>query len=53
MRRPVIGVALLLAFIVGGCANLPGADGRYATRDRGAANRGGASQGLPVTPYNP
>lgn len=38
---------------LGGCKDFPGADGRYATHDRGANNRGGALQGLPVTPYDP
>lgn len=53
MRRPIVVAAVLLAALAGGCGNFPGADGRYATHDRGAANRGPASQGLPVTPYNP
>ncbi len=52
MKRSIIVVALLLATTVGGCGDFPGADGRYATHDRGALNRGNASPGLPVTPYN-
>ena len=46
-------LVVLLAALVGSCKDFPGADGRYATHDRGASNRGGAMQGLPVTPYNP
>lgn len=53
MKRAAVLIALLLSVIVGGCKDFPGADGRYATHDRGASNRGGAMQGLPVTPYNP
>lgn len=53
IKRSTVLVALLLAAIVGGCKDFPGADGRYATHDRGGNNRGGAMQGLPVTPYNP
>ena len=53
MKRSIIVVAFLLAAIVGGCKDFPGADGRYATHDRGGNNRGGALQGLPSTPYNP
>ena len=53
MTRSAFLVVLLLAGIVGSCKDFPGADGRYATHDRGASNRGGAMQGLPVTPYNP
>ncbi len=53
MKRAVVLIALVLPAIVGGCKDFPGADGRYATHDRGASNRGGALQGLPVTPYNP
>ena len=53
MKRVAVLIALLLVVIVGGCKDFPGADGRYATHDRGASNRGGAMQGLPVTPYNP
>ena len=53
MKRSTILLALLLAaVVVGGCKDFPGADGRYATHDRGGNNRGGALQGLPVTPYN-
>jgi hypothetical protein len=53
MKRPTILFALVLAAVVAGCGDFPGADGRYATHDRGGNNRGGAMQGLPVTPYNP
>lgn len=52
MGRSIIVVAMLLAALVGGCKDMPGADGRYATHDHGALNRGNASPGLPVTPYN-
>jgi hypothetical protein len=52
MGRPIIVVALLLAAFTAACGDFPGADGRYATHDRGALNRGNASSGLPVTPYN-
>ena len=38
---------------VSACANFPGADGRYATRDHGTFDRGLAEEGLPVTPYVP
>ena len=31
---------LVVALILGGCKDLPGADGRYATHDRGQNNRG-------------
>jgi len=53
MGRSIVVVALLFATLAGGCGDFPGADGRYATHDRGALNRGNASSGLPVTPYNP
>jgi hypothetical protein len=38
----IIAVLVLLASTVGvaGCKSLPGADGEYATHDRGALNRG-------------
>ena len=52
MRIVAIALALLLGALVGGCKDMPGADGRYATHDHGALNRGNASPGLPVTPYN-
>jgi hypothetical protein len=45
--------AILATFALPGCKDFPGADGRYATRDGGAGNRGDALRGLPVTPYNP
>lgn len=52
MRLTLAAIALLAALITAGCANMPGADGRYATHDRGANNREGGN-GLPVTPYIP
>jgi hypothetical protein len=42
-----------LAVTLSACAGVPGADGRYATRDRGTFDRGGAEEGLPATPYVP
>ena len=42
-----------LAVTVSACADFPGADGRYATHDRGTLNRGLAEEGLPATPYVP
>lgn len=49
-----IAAALTLAgmMFVMGCANVLGADGRYATHDHGANNRE-HSNGLPVTLYVP
>jgi hypothetical protein len=40
--RPVAALLLLLLAALGlaGCKDAPGADGRYATHDRGALNRG-------------
>jgi hypothetical protein len=46
-------LSLLLLSSVAACKDFPGADGRYATHDRGDLNRGPANRGLPVTPYNP
>ena len=46
-------LAVLAALALPGCKDFPGADGRYATRDGGAGNRGDALRGLPVTPYDP
>jgi hypothetical protein len=41
MKAIAIGVVLLLAaFHLAACKDAPGADGRYATHDRGALNRG-------------
>ena len=51
MRIAVVLALLGMMFLMG-CANVPGADGRYATHDRGANNRE-HSNGLPVTPYVP
>ncbi len=33
-------VLVAVALGLGGCKDFPGADGRYATHDRGALNRG-------------
>lgn len=52
LGRAIATVALLAGIAVG-CSDFPGADGRYATHDRGALNRGNARTGLPPTPYNP
>jgi hypothetical protein len=52
MRLTALGIALFTAILLAGCANMPGADGRYATHDRGAGNRENHG-GLPVTPYVP
>ncbi|MBS0522085.1 MAG: hypothetical protein JSS04_00510 [Proteobacteria bacterium] len=49
---PVLVCALLLA-VLPACSTFPGADGRYATHDRGAGNRGMARTGLPPVPYLP
>ena len=40
--RTIAALLLLLlpAFGLAGCKDAPGADGRYATHDRGALNRG-------------
>jgi len=40
--RPLATVLALLAVALGlvGCKSLPGADGQYATHDRGYNNRG-------------
>lgn len=43
----------LLIGSVAACSNFPGADGRYATHDHGAGNRGMARTGLPPVPYVP
>jgi hypothetical protein len=53
LKRSTAIVTVLFAAMVGGCKDIAGADGRYATHDRGANNRGEALQGLPVTPYVP
>ena len=44
----------LIAIVAGcaSCTNMPGADGRYATHNRGAGNMEGG-RGLPSTPYVP
>jgi len=51
MRSVILSVLLLSCLAA--CKDFPGADGRYATHDRGALNRGPANRGLPVTPYEP
>jgi len=39
--RPILALLALFAFtLLGGCDNVPGADGRYATHDHGQNNRG-------------
>ena len=39
--KPIAALFLLLAALgLAGCKDAPGADGRYATHDRGALNRG-------------
>jgi hypothetical protein len=54
MIRPTLALLAALATLaLGACKDFPGADGRYATRDGGAGNRGDALRGLPVTPYDP
>jgi hypothetical protein len=41
MRRlTALAFALVAMVLLGGCKDLPGADGRYATHDRGQNNRG-------------
>ena len=41
MRRlTALAFALVAMALLGGCKDLPGADGRYATHDRGQNNRG-------------
>jgi hypothetical protein len=40
MRRLAAAVLILVAIVhVAGCKNAPGADGQYATHDRGQNNR--------------
>jgi hypothetical protein len=53
MKSAFPAVIVLLLAVLAACSNLPGADGRYATHDRGASNRGMARTGLPPTPYTP
>ena len=50
----LVDVLLAMVILVActSCKDFPGADGRYATHDRGASNREGG-HGLPVTPYQP
>jgi hypothetical protein len=51
MSKAILSVILLIAGLLqGACENMPGKDGRYATR---TSNRGEANTGLPVTPYEP
>ena len=40
--KPIAALFVLLfaTFHLGACKDFPGADGRYATHDRGALNRG-------------
>lgn len=45
----LLGIAVIAA-LCASCTSFPGADGRYATHDRGSLNRENRS-GLPVTPY--
>jgi hypothetical protein len=52
MKLSAVLFAVFATLVVAGCADMPGADGRYATHDRGGLNREGGS-GLPVTPYVP
>lgn len=40
MKPLVLGILLLLAFGLAACKSLPGANGEYATHDRGQNNRG-------------
>jgi hypothetical protein len=53
IRQSLALLAALATLALAGCKDFPGADGRYATRDGGAGNRGEANRGLPVTPYVP
>lgn len=53
MKSIFLTACALLATALAGCSNFPGADGRYATHDRGAGNRGMARTGLPPVPYIP
>ncbi len=39
MNRTALLLALLALSILGGCKDMPGADGRYATHDHGNDNR--------------
>lgn len=55
MKPKLPGIGLLIVAVLAtcaSCANMPGADGRYATHDRGNNNREGG-RGLPTTPYVP
>ena len=58
LMRAVVRLALtclttFAAVELAACGDFPGADGRYATHDRGASNRGEGGRGLPITPYQP
>ena len=54
MKSVVLSLIIgALAVNLSACAGVPGADGRYATRDRGTFDRGRAEEGLPATPYVP
>ena len=48
--KTVFAVLALVAVVLTGCKDFPGADGRYATHGQ---NRGEANTGLPPTPYIP
>lgn len=51
MSKRMLSLLVLFAgLFVAACENMPGKDGRYATR---GGNRGEANVGLPVTPYEP
>ena len=39
-RLTALAFALVAVVLLGGCKDLPGADGRYATHDHGQNNRG-------------
>jgi hypothetical protein len=52
MSRSILLIALLLTAMVGGCNDFPGRR-PLCQHDHGGSNRGGALQGLPVTPYTP
>ena len=53
MAKPMIKLisstlaSLAMAYALTGCANMPGADGRYATNDRGRSN---SRAEVPVSP---
>jgi hypothetical protein len=53
MKSAFLLLSAVLIGMAAACSNFPGADGRYATHDRGGANRGMARTGLPPVPYVP